>query len=193
MKKLLSIAAALSVAFAAAASETNEVGTVVVVDSNHNLYPSNAVASVRAIAEMVAEAEVDRATAMAIRLDLEWLGERLDYLLKEYDKREGVVYIKGFVRMFEGAVSVDTNATAQILRFVPVNGFSAARPGYVYWKFNTWFSADVQEPPTLKYCSSLGRTNNWETITTVYGAWEDVVQVEDGEAVVYSSFLYSLF
>ena len=55
---------ALSVAFAAFAAgadtvTTNLVGEVVVVGSDHSLYPSNAVATVRQIAQTVAEAEAD--------------------------------------------------------------------------------------------------------------------------------------
>lgn len=184
---------ALSVAFAAFAGRadtvtTNLIGEVVVVGSDHSLYPSNAVATVRQIAQTVAEAEADRATARVVLENQEYLNEKLEYLQDEYNKREGIVYIKGFVRMFDGAITVDTNATSEIIRFAKVNGFSGAREGYSYYKFNTWFSTDIQDAPVLKYCRSLGRTNNWEAITTVYGVWEDVVQVEDGEAVLYQTY-----
>lgn len=184
--RTLLLAALAAFATASADVVTNEVGTVLMTDSENHLFPSNAAATVAQLAQTVAQAEADRAEANAIRQNQEYLDGRLDYLQQEFDKREGIVYVKGFVRMFEGAVSVSTNATAQILKFSIVSGFSAARPGYIYCKFNTWFSDDIQEPPTLKYSSSLG--NEWQSVTTVYGAWEDVTQVENGEAVVYQTY-----
>lgn len=169
------------------ANET-EIGTVVIAGSDNSLVPSNAVATIRELASAVAEAEANKAEAAIIRADQQYLDERMDYLQDEYDKREGTVYIKGFVRMFEGAVAVDTNATAQIMKFSRVTNFSGAQDGFVYYKFNTWFSVDIVEPPNLKYVRALGRTNSWETIETVYGAWEDVEQIEDDEIVIYQTY-----
>lgn len=149
-------------------------GQIMMIDSTGKVSPSNAVATVTQIAEAVAAAEaaavqveIQQKTEIAISNAIEQISQYINSL-------ESVGYIYGYVTEFEGAISVDTNAYSQIVRFTPNVSVPEPQTGMAYFKLNTYFSAVPALPPVVRYQTTLDRTNAWTQATVVDSYSEDV-------------------
>lgn len=149
-------------------------GQIMMIDSTGKVSPSNAVATVTQIAEAVAAAE-----AAAVQVEIQQkteiaISNAIAQITQYINSLESVGYICGYVTEFEGAVSIDTNAYSQIVRFTPNVIVSSPQTGMAYFKLNTYFSAVPAVAPVVRYQTTLNRTNAWTQATVVDSYSEDV-------------------
>ena len=149
-------------------------GQIMMIDSTGKVTPSNAVATVEQIAEAVAAAEAAAMQVEVMRQTEAQISNAVTQITQYINSLEGVGYIQGYVIEFEGAISVDTNAFSQIVRFTPNVVVSDPQAGMAYFKLNTYFSAIPALAPVVRYQTTLGRTNAWTQATVIDSYSEDV-------------------
>ena len=142
-----------------------QIGELVQVRPSGQIVPSNAVATITGVAAAVAAAE-GASTAAAVAAAT---GVTVSNMLVEVQTiingLEGVGYVRGYLLDFGvGGVSDNTNVTATIVDFHPAVSNDGT---YVYSDVYTYFTEAPAEFPVCRWTSSLGRTNAWETATSV--------------------------
>jgi hypothetical protein len=141
------------------------IGELVQVRPSGEIVPSNAVATITGVAAAVAAAE-GASTAAAVA---EATGVTVSNMLVDVQSiingLEGVGYIRGYLLDFgTGSISENTNVTATIVAFTPAVSNDAT---YTYSDIYTYFNESPAEFPVCRWVSSIGRTNAWETATSV--------------------------
>ena len=142
-----------------------QLGELVQVRPSGQIVPTNAVATITGVAAAAAAAE-GAATAAAVAAET---GVTVSNMLVDVQAiingLEGVGYIRGYLLDFgTGSISENTNVTATIVAFTPAVSNDAT---YTYSDIFTYFNESPAEFPVCHWVSSLGRTNAWETATSV--------------------------
>lgn len=184
----LSILLSATLCASTASAGWNPFGWFVTSDSKGNISPSNAVASVKEVAAAVAADETARLKAEINAGIADSVSNEVTKIAAVINSLEGVGYIDGYVLSFEGSQSVDTNASSQIVHFEYDPDYSPQQSGMVYYKLNTWISADVDGTPVVRVCSTLGRTNNWASATVVSNFEESVLARVNGRDSIVETY-----
>ena len=141
------------------------IGELVQVRPSGEIVPSNAVATITGVAAATAAAQ-GAATAAAVAAET---GVTVSNMLVDVQSivngLEGVGYIRGYLLDFGvGTISENTNVTATIVDFHAAISNDGT---YVYSDIFTYFNEAPAEFPICRWTSSLGRTNAWDTATSV--------------------------
>lgn len=163
-------------------------GSIMTVDSQGNITPSNIVGTIHQLADAVAAAEAAAVKVEVLREIEIQISNAVHQITLYVNSLESVGYINGYVLEFEGAISVDTNAFASIVRFTPDTIVSDPDPDLFYCKINTYFSAVPATAPVIRYQTTLGRTNAWTMATVEQTFNEDVSVTNSSGVTVYETY-----
>lgn len=168
MKRVFLLALVLATTvFGATVKTYRDDGFIIRVNSDGTFYPEGAAVSVSEMAQIVAQVE-----ASAWQLEL---AETNSVLLQAaVDEINGILnslakigYIQGEVVSFDGAVEVNTNATCTILKMEQAT-HSPANTNMTYWALYSYFTAEPDDYPAVRYSRSLTNgTQLWDRAPVV--------------------------
>jgi len=145
----------------AVTSCAQQVGNLVTI-RNGEIYPSNTVAHISALASTAAEVQAALATANATQAAALILSNELAVLRDMETERNAIGYINGFVESFSAGIEADTNMTASIIYFESAGTEEGVGS---LWDIYTYFSTDPGVWPVVTTSDSAGRTNAWDIAT----------------------------
>lgn len=147
-------------------NDWREVGTFLTVDTDGNINPPGAVATINALAVIAAQSQ-----ANAIKADLlEQATADATAAAEEFEAvvqaREGTIWVDSMnvLRIGERAVNPEADVTAEIIKFEPQISSDAT---YFVNRTFSFFSRDPGYTPTVRIGQNLKDTNAWFQATVL--------------------------
>lgn len=150
--------------FFALACRGQQLGEIVAVMPDGTIYPSNSVASIQALAASAAGAQAAIAAAQANETAAGMVAAAVEDIAALERARNATGYIRLFAESFSPGIEADTNLTASIVKF---DQNVIISNGVAYHDIWTYFTSDPGSWPYVKSSDSVGRTNAWDSLSSV--------------------------